>query len=302
MKNKAKLRLMALILASLVGASSKVESCAFEGQDKEIVSLEDKLEKSTYVKALEDLNVYDSVECNNIIGTMKSGNMQLFNCLWDEGFYEVEYNDGLGYVECNKCDLVSKYNFENMFVTTNETNMYVENPSDGETKVVKLDKHSVGGLIKNVGSWALVSVDDQFGFIKSSDLEILTSVFAIVDKSDFKLKLYVDNSLVLESPVIVGRKKHQTDEGIFEVYNKVRDYTMVGENNSYQAFSKYVVMYNNKSKEYLHDASWKSEEDFAKAAELPDNMLSHGCCNLKNDDAKKVYEYMNKGDKVIVIP
>ena len=95
MKNKAKLRLMALILASLVGASSKVESCAFEGQDKEIVSLEDKLEKSTYVKALEDLNVYDSVECNNIIGTMKSGKMQLFNCLWDEGFYEVEYNDGL---------------------------------------------------------------------------------------------------------------------------------------------------------------------------------------------------------------
>ena len=297
MKNlKGKAKLMAMALTSFVYAmSSNVEACATEAVDKEIVNTEDFLNKDLYVKALEDINIYDNVNKDNIIGSLEEGDKLLFNCLWDEGYYEVEYNNSLGYLECNKTDLISEYSFDNMVEIINDTTMYRDNDTN-----IELEKQSIGKLFANIGSWSLVEVDGNIGYVNTLDTEVLTNTFVVVDISDLSLTLYQNGEIILESPVITGKDSSPTDLGDFNVYQKCLDYTMRGENNSYTSFAKYVTKYNENSNEYIHDASWRSEAEFNNRKLIRSNKGSHGCVNAPLDTAKKVYECCNVGDRVII--
>ena len=215
MKSKAKIA--AYMIAALVGAanSSKVYAQAPEVIDQEIIG-EDTLEKKQYVKALEDINIYDSVNQDNVIGSMSAGQTLPFSCLWDEGYYEIEYNDALGYVECNKSDVIFRYDFENMITFINDTTM-----SRDDNTTVDVEQYSVGKLLRdNIGSWSMVEVDDKIGYVNTSDIEILDDTFVLVDLSDQNLKLYNNNEIILDCPVITGKDKTPTTCGSFEVYEK----------------------------------------------------------------------------------
>ncbi|MBE6159060.1 MAG: L,D-transpeptidase [Firmicutes bacterium] len=306
MKNNIskKAKLIGMLIAMAVSSFNSVEACANELEDKEVVMGDTKIDKKTYVKALEDINIYDSVECNNVIGTLEENKDLPFNCLWDEGFYEVKYNDSIGFVECNKCNLISKYNFVNMVEFMNDCTMYVED-NNGVTSVVNVEKQAVGGLVKTVGSWSLVYMDDTLGYVKSDNLRTLSDSFVVVDESDLMLYLYQDCNLILEAPVITGRKNHETDQGDFKVYDKKTGYKMHGVDQDtgkpYEAYVDYCVMYNKEHQEYIHDASWRSEADFENRFELP-NIRSHGCVNAKKRTAQTVYNVLDKGDDAIVRP
>ena len=300
-----KAKLLGMMMAMAVSSFNSVESCASEAKDKEVVMDDLKINERTCAKALEDINIYDSVECNNILGTLEEGKDLPFNCLWDEGFYEVEYNDSIGFVECNKCNLISKYNFENMVEFMNDCTLFTED-TNGVTNAVKVEKQAVGGLVKEIGSWSLVYIDETLGYVKNDNLRNLSDSFVVVDESDLMLYLYQDNQLILEAPVITGREKHETDQGDFKVYDKKTNYTMHGVDQDtgkpYESYVDYCVMYNEEHKEYIHDASWKSEADFENRFELPNIKRSHGCVKVKKRTAQTVYNVLDKGDDVIVKP
>lgn len=300
-----KAKLFGMMMAMAVSSFNSVEACANEVEDKEVVMDDLKINERTYVKALEDINIYDSVECNNIIGTLNEGKDLAFNCLWDEGFYEVEYNDSIGFVECNKCNLISKYNFKNMVEFMNDCTLYFED-INGVTNAVKVEKQAVGGLVKTVGSWSLVYIDDVLGYVKSDNLRELTDTFVVVDESDLLLYLYQDNQLILEAPVITGKEECETDIGDFKVYDKRMGYTMHGRDKKtgkeYSSYVDYCIMYNKENQEYIHDAKWRSADEFENRKELVRKKGSHGCNNVEDVTARTVYYTCNIGDDVIVRP
>ena len=301
MKSKAKIA--AYMMAMLVSAAntSKVYAEAPEVVDQEIFG-EDTLEEKQYVKALEDIDIYDNVNRDNVIGNIKAGQTLPYICLWDEGYYEIRYNDGIGYVECNKCDIIFKYVFENMIVLVNDVTMV----KDDNTKV-DVEQYSVGKLLKgNIGSWAMIEVDNQVGYVATKDIQILTDTYVLVDKSEQTLQLFQDDDLLLESPTITGRNGKSTDSGIFNVYEKKKDYLMKGFDEDtkkwYSAFSKYVVKFNKEYKEYIHDASWRSANEFANAVNIYKSNGSHGCVNVPLETAKATFDMCEEGDIVIVRP
>ena len=298
-----KAKFLGMLIAMAVSSFNSVEACANEVSDKEVVMGDTKIDKKTYVKALEDINIYDSVECNKVIGTLEENKDLPFNCLWDEGFYEVKYNDSIGFVECNKCNMISKYNFVNMVEFMNDCTMYIED-NNGVTSVVNVEKQAVGGLVKTVGSWSLVYMDDKLGYVKSDNLRTLSDSFVVVDESDLMLYLYQDHNLILEAPVITGKEKHETDTGDFKVYDKKENYTMHGVDQDtgkpYESYVDYCVMYNKKHQEYIHDAKWRSAYEFENRKELVRKHGSHGCNNVEDVTAKTVYYVLDKGDDVIV--
>ena len=98
---KSRLKLAALMMAMLVGATNtnKVYAQANVVEDQEIFD-ETVLSKCEYVKALESINIYDSINKTNIIGSMKVGMSYPLCCLLDEGYYEIRYGNTCGYVDC----------------------------------------------------------------------------------------------------------------------------------------------------------------------------------------------------------
>lgn len=300
-----KAKFLGMLVAMAVSSFNSVEACANEVSDKELVIDNTKIDKKSYVKALEDINIYDSVECNNVIGTLEENKDLPFNCLWDEGFYEVEYNDSIGFVECNKCNLISKYNFKNMVEFINDCTMYIED-NNGITDVVNVEKQSIGGLVKEIGSWSLVYMDDKLGYVKSNSLRDLTNDFVVIDESDLMLYLYQDCNLILAGPDIIGREGCETDLGDFKVYDKRTGYTMHGRDKKtgkeYSSYVDYCIMYNKEHQEYIHDAKWRSEDEFKNRKKLVRTSGSHGCNNVEDVVAKTVYYVLDKGDDVIVRP
>jgi lipoprotein-anchoring transpeptidase ErfK/SrfK len=77
---------------------------------------------------------------------------------------------------------------------------------------------------------------------------------------------------------------------------------MKGENNSYSSFARYVTKFNKEHKEYIHDASWRSNADFEMADDIYKRSGSHGCVNAPYGTAKSVYKNCEVGDVVIIRP
>jgi hypothetical protein len=90
-----KAKFLGMLVAMAVSSFNSVEACANEVSDKEVVMGDTKINKKTYVKALENINIYDSVECKNVMGTLEEDKDLPFKCFWDEGFYEVKYNESV---------------------------------------------------------------------------------------------------------------------------------------------------------------------------------------------------------------
>ena len=296
MNKKAKLA--AFIMASLIGASVSDKVYANEVVDKEIINQDYELSKTSVVKAILDTNIYDSVECKKVIGTLSEGKTLPYNCLWDEGFYEVRYEDGIGFLKCNDCDLTYKYNIENMVTFTNDTLLYQDDINTGKVNKIEIEKQNVGKLLKTVGTWSMVEVDNEIGFVKTSDTDILDDTFVLIDLSDQELKLYHENEIVLDCPIISGKDKTPSHTGDFNVYQKRYDTVLVGKNNSYRSPVDVFMPYF--EGEGLHDAyRWRNDSEY-DIEDYYKNHGSHGCINMKKDDALFAAEYVEVGTRVLV--
>lgn len=121
----------------------------------------------------------------------------------------------------------------------------------------------------------------------------LGASYVEIDMSNQHLYLYFENELILESDFVSGCMSNgcYTPEGIFGLTYKTRNAILRGAN--YASPVKYWMPFNKNIG--MHDASWRKTyggEIFMRGG-------SHGCINLPLENAKQIYEYMEKGFPVV---
>ena len=180
-----------------------------------------------------------------------------------------------------------------MITFINDTIMNTDNNS------IIIEKQSVGKLLRsNIGSWSMVEVDDQVGYVKSSDIDILDDTFVLVDLSDQNLKLYNNNELILDCPVITGKDKTPTSCGDFKVYEKRYNTVLRDAKRTYASPVDVFMKFHDG--EGLHDAyRWRNDSEY-EIEDYYKNHGSHGCVNMRREDALFVSDYVEVGTRVLV--
>ena len=115
-----------------------------------------------------------------------------------------------------------------------------------------------------------------------------------VNLSSQKLWVYKDGQQVVSTNLVSGSvaEGHRTPTGVYSIYAKQTDRYLTGAD--YRSFVKYWMPF--LGGYGLHDASWRGS--FGGDIYLYDG--SHGCVNLPSSAAKKVYNNISVGTKVIL--
>ena len=114
-----------------------------------------------------------------------------------------------------------------------------------------------------------------------------------LDYTNQHMWFYKKGKLVLESDFVSGNlnRNNGSPDGVFKIVYRQKDATLVGEN--YASNVNYFMPF-----EYnvgLHDASWRS----TFGGEIYKTSGSHGCINLPEKIAKKLYDKVDVGTPVI---
>lgn len=220
----------------------------------------------------------------------------------DNGWYLVSNGNQIGYIcgdyvnslldNINNLypDLfLNEINIEKIVYATKniEIKSFNDNIENGN-----LSKYEACQVLGEFKDNYLIRTSNKIGFIDKENTKELKDEFVIVDISDQKVYLYDDSTLILSSSVTTGKDSTPTDLGIFSIRYKERNRYLVGP--GYRSFVKYWMPYN--GGEGLHDASWRS----SFGGERYHKNGSHGCVNLPENIAEQIYNYVDKGTKVLV--
>ena len=120
------------------------------------------------------------------------------------------------------------------------------------------------------------------------------SSYVEIDLDNQHVYVYVSGNMVIESDCVSGKVStgNYTPEGTYSITYKERDATLVGEN--YSSPVSYWMPFNGNIG--MHDASWRSS--FGGSLYVTGG--SHGCVNLPVSKAAKIFDYVFKGEPVIV--
>ena len=115
-----------------------------------------------------------------------------------------------------------------------------------------------------------------------------------IDLSSQKLWLYKDGERIVTTNLVSGSvaEGHRTPTGVYSIYAKQTDRYLSGE--GYRSWVNYWMPF--LGGYGLHDASWRSS--FGGTIYHYDG--SHGCVNLPSSAAKKIYNNVSVGTKVIL--
>ena len=115
-----------------------------------------------------------------------------------------------------------------------------------------------------------------------------------IDLSAQKLWLYKDGERIVTTNLVSGSvaEGHRTPTGVYSIYSKQTDRYLTGAD--YRSFVHYWMPF--LGGYGLHDASWRSS--FGGTIYHYDG--SHGCVNLPSSAAKKIYNNVSVGTKVIL--
>lgn len=213
-------------------------------------------------------------------------------------WYKVRYNGEVGYIN-------SAYTSSALNETTTQQEPTI--PSDlkvneylvtGSTVNVRKSATTSSAIITTVklgqkvqvtataGSWYKVVANDATGFIRS---DLLTNNHIIVDISDQKVYLYEGKDSKLQASVVTGMKnKHDTPLGTYVLKRSVfeKDRYLDGYNDDgtkYHSHVDYWMPFNGGVG--FHDAIWRSNF----GGTIYDGNGSHGCVNMKHNDAEALF-------------
>lgn len=120
-----------------------------------------------------------------------------------------------------------------------------------------------------------------------------------VDLDAQMVYLYSGGICIYSSPCVSGKvsEKHWTSRGEYTIYSKEKNRTLHGRNSDgsyYNSFVNYWMPFC--GGQGLHDASWRS----SFGGDIYIWSGSHGCVNLPYSAAKKIYETVSVGTRVVV--
>ncbi len=170
-----------------------------------------------------------------------------------------------------------------------------------------LPEGQYASVIKEEHGYYKVRIDGVIGYINKRNTKDLTNTFTVSDLGRQICRVFKNNKEVFRAHIISGRQSMPTDLGVYKIGHKMRNYQLTADN-----FVEYWMQYN--GNEGYHDASWQKASYFKEVAQkayekymkgrattYPDSHGSHGCNNLKTEDAAILYQLLNVGDNVLVI-
>ena len=171
-----------------------------------------------------------------------------------------------------------------------------------------------GTKITNGTTWYKIKYNGKYAYISGS---YAYETCVLLDISEQVLKFYKDGKLKLEAPVITGNKyqttsmnPHPTPTGKFLFQYVVDDIicrqspkVLRGSNDDGTRYNKEVSYWMNFIAYRgigFHDASWRSSAQFYNVDTYLKNG-SHGCVNMRTEDAKVLYELLPDKTNILVI-
>ena len=285
--------------------------------DNVVETEEDKEEKDVIINvpvvvATSDVNIRDNIN-GNILGVLPEGkDLELVEKV-DDTHYKVLYYGETAYVSANYVTESSILDINKdiikMFYATEDKTLYI--PGDlsetGEDEYKNLPKYECLEVYEEIDDYYLVQTSDYVGYVTKDNLQELQGTFVNLDISDQNLKLYEDNKIILEAPVITGKPKTPTRIGSFQIHDITYNRYLVGINDSYRAYVDVMMKFDKNIG--LHDAEYHTDENgkhhgWREASQMGGSTYitdgSHGCVNMKHDDAMAVSKHVKLKTQVIV--
>jgi len=283
--------------------------------ESELTNVDDlQIKTTTCVQATESVNIRsDATKDSNSLGVLGEGQILETNKLLDNGWYEVIYNGKTAYVKGNYVKeikeerIVSPFNKIVMF--DHESNLYSYN--DKNEVIDTVPTYEVAYVYKEEDDKYIAQVNNKLCYVNTSDVSDIDDKIVIVDVSDQHATLYNGNEVIVDTPIVSGTKESMpTDIGYFDIDSKTEKTYLVGP--GYKSFVDYWMPFN--GDEGLHDAEYHVDYDengnvikehgWRTYSEFGGNTYeysgSHGCVNLPNEAAKKIYDNVDIGTKVLV--
>ena len=211
----------------------------------------------------------------------------------NDDWYQVEYNGGTAYVSAKY--VTESYMIDDdldkvAYCSKEDTPIYGSTNGDVSFRAPKYEAVYV---YSDEGEYYYAMVDGVPGFVRKSDVTLLSGRFVIVDISDQKLKLFKDDKdNILTCSVVTGKDKSPTSIGCFKARTPVKDTYLVGP--GYKSHVDYWIAFN--GGQGLHDASWRD----TFGGTIYHKKGSHGCVNMPHYAAEITFNTLKKGDKVLV--
>lgn len=260
---------------------------------------------SDYVKdALDDANSYLdlTITCNftpatGDPATETVGKDQIANWL-------IVGNDGLsvsldGETMATYCtDLASKHDVaktrKGQFKTTGGSIISVNVASSGQSVDGNALYESIYDAISKKKSATVDAVYSEADDTETGEYVTYGGNYCEVDLTNQMVYVYKDGQQVVSSPCVTGciSKGHGTPTGVYSIFSRDKDRYLKGD--GYKSWVNFFIPFNGGIG--FHDASWRST--FGGNIYLYSG--SHGCINMPYAAAKKLYENVTLGEKVIV--
>ncbi|MGN1337412.1 MAG: L,D-transpeptidase [Candidatus Coprovivens sp.] len=237
--------------------------------------------------------------------TMRSYGVQ------SNGRIKIQYYNQEGYVESTFVTQSTIMNIDSKFnkvlYSTSDVVMTIPDylSSNRVEETVTIPYHEVFEVFDECDDFYVVRCNNLCGYIGKDNLEELTGTFVVVDISDQELKLYVDNEVILDTPVVTGKESTPTHEGLFKVYSISHNRYLTGP--GYKSWVDYFFAFNDG--EGLHDAEyhtcdaigdhgWRNEREFGGETYIRSG--SHGCVNMLHDAVEVVDQHVYMDMPVLV--
>ena len=231
-----------------------------------------------------------------------------------DGYYEVLYNGENCYVLDNEVDF--RKSFDKLGYTKEDADIYDANGN----KIADIKKEQTVRIYneKETDNKYYFENEDIAGYINKDAVSIFEDIYSITDISDQVTEVYKDNELLLSTAVVTGKPpKHSTPTGIYYIgdeSNEITDHRdLVGDTYRYRV--TYMMTIIGKRGIGYHDSEYGvddmgvshgSRDYFEYGEETYKLHGSHGCINMSNDAAKKMYDIfkpyvVDQGNKVKVL-
>lgn len=125
------------------------------------------------------------------------------------------------------------------------------------------------------------------------DSPLIGSTYIEVDLQNQHMWYYKDGILQMETDIVSGKPSTPTPTGVFYVWNRERNATLVGEN--YQTPVSYWMPIDWDGVG-IHDSNWQS----AYGGELWQSVGSHGCINTPPGVMGQLFDNVNTGTPVLI--
>ena len=229
------------------------------------------------------------------VGFLNPGDSLEVVNLEDNGWYKVIYNDGYAYVCGDYVTLSNKEIIKNKIYKNiallDDKILY----SDPELKnpICTVPRNELFGVYNGYGNRYLVKSDYEYGtgyISKAKTCNMGRDPFVVVDISDQEAALYKDDFKNFRADTVTGGPLLPTDEGLWSIKSMKTNYYLAKYDvtvDFWMEFHDGQGIHNNRKRKKFGGNIYKYDG-------------SHGCVNLSYNAAKKFYDNVHVGTKVLV--